>query len=196
VLAGQMNDAVAGAPKFSIAWHVARGRNAEAFQLMLDWIADYLVEMPEEEREEMREAIRATWDAARADPILAEHFAVLGREILEDEQLRDVLLTIYREAVAENPRTGEFLQKRIVESELLRKHLYELIELFAPTAQSVAALCLFDEAGATRPEIVHLVRSIALRRRVAWVTLTTRDPNATPLAEGETLQADAGGANR
>ena len=37
--------------------------------------------------------------------------------------------------------------------------------------QRVAAICLFDENGATRPEVVHLVRSIALQRRVSWVTL-------------------------
>lgn len=193
VLARLMNEAISEAPKVSIAWNVVRGRNAETFRLMLDWLTDYLADMPEEDKAEMTEALRATWEAARQDAALVERLTAIGRGILHDLELRHVLTEIYREAVADNPQTAEFLQKHVVQSEDLRARMYELIELFAPTAQSVAALCLFDETGATRPQIVHLVRSIALRRRVAWVALNTPDLHAPALEAGTTLPGRVGG---
>ena len=193
VLARLMNDAIAEAPKVSIAWNVVRGRNAETYQLMLDWLTDYLADMPEADKAEMTEAIRTTWETVRQDAVLVEQFAGIGRGILDDRELRRVLTDIYREAIAENPRTAECIQNQVLHSEDLRARMYELIELFAPTAQRVAALCLFDESGATRPQIVHLVRSIALRRPVAWVTLTTSDSDAAALGPGTILPAGVGG---
>jgi len=53
----------------------------------------------------------------------------------------------------------------------------------------VAAICLFDENGATRPEVVHLVRSIALRRRVSWVTLENVEPDGERLPPNALIQA-------
>ena len=53
----------------------------------------------------------------------------------------------------------------------------------------MAASVLFDNNGGTRPEIAHLVRYIALRRKVAWVTLETTDHLAKPLQSGATLHA-------
>ncbi len=190
VLGRLMHQAASDAPKMAVAWSIARGRYALALQHMLDGLADYLAAMSEEDKAELAEAARLTWEAARDDPVLAEHFSRIGHNILDDRELRGVLTDIYREAVAENPRTTEFLRRKVFESPRVRKQMYTLIEAFAPTARGVLALCLFDEAGGTRAEIVHLIRWASLGRNVAWVTLKTHDPNQPALQPGTVLAAD------
>lgn len=188
--------ALAEAPKLNIGWHIARGRFADAFQLMLDWLAEYLTNLPEADRARLNAALQRAWEEARHDPTLAETFSRLGRDILQDPHLQDTLADIYREAVTDNPQVGEFLRTQIMDNERLRDPFYALVDRFAPTAQSLAAMVLFNDTGATRPEIVHLVRSTALRRRVAWVTLETPQDAADPLPPAALLQAAAGGAKR
>ncbi len=194
VLARLMSEAIAEAPKVPIAWSVVRGRNDEASRRFLDWFRKHLSELSEEDQAEIGTAMQRTWMSIQEDHVLTERFADVGRRVLGDEALRDVLVDIYREAVADNPRTMEFLEREVVASGRVREQLYGLIELFAPTAQRVAARCLFDDNGATRPEIVHLVRSIALRRRVAWVTLSTPEPDASPLDLDAVLIGESAGA--
>ncbi len=196
VLSELISAALAEAPKLNIAWHIARGRFAEAYQLMLEWLAEYLANLPEADRARLHTALQRAWEEARRDPLLAETFSRLGRGILEDPHLQDTLAAIYREAVTDNPQVAEFLRTEIMENERLREPFYALVDRFAPTAQSVAGMILFDGDGATRPEIVHLVRSTALRRRVAWVILETPQAAADPLPPAATLHATAGGAKR
>ena len=105
-----------------------------------------------------------------------------------------MLAQIHREAVAENPRTAEFLRTEVLESPRIREQMYAFIEAFAPTARSVLAMCLFDETGRTRNEIVHLLRSAALGRNVAWVTLEPGGPDGGALKAGSVLKADSRGA--
>ncbi len=193
VLSRLMSDAVDEAPKTRIAWSIARGKNARAFQQMLDWLTEYLAQMSDEDKDELNSAVRRSWEAARDDEELIEHFARLGRNIRDDRQLRALLTEIYREAISENPRTAEYLRSQVLESSRVHEQFYDFIEWFAPTARQTVALCLFDDEGITRPEVVHLVRSIALRRHVAWVTLDTPDADAPPLEPGATLPtADQG----
>ncbi len=196
VLSRLLSEALLDAPKVSIAWNIARGRNAEAYQAMLDWVTEYLADMPDRDKAELGEAVLTSWEKAKADPVLAQRVAGIGRGIVEDRELRDVFAQIYREAISQNPRTHEFLREQVFESAELREHMYTFIELFAPTARKVAALCLFDESGATRPEVVHLVRFIALRREVCWITLDTPDADAPALEPGSVLVAVTGGAHQ
>lgn len=195
VLGRLIHDAVDQAPKMRIAWSVARGNSEQAFQGMLDSLADYFADMPEEDRAEVAEAVRTAWEAAARDETLADTLGQLGHAVIEDMELRRTLAEIYREAITDNPRTEAFFRTHILESPQFRKRLYEFMDLVGPTAQQIAATFLFDDRGATRPEVVHLVRSVALGRRVSWVTLSTADPDGAPLPEGAalvTLQDGAG----
>ncbi|MFQ5591427.1 MAG: hypothetical protein ACE5HE_09715 [Phycisphaerae bacterium] len=193
VLSRLLSDALLDAPKVSIAWNIARGRNAEAYQAMLDWLTEYLANMPENDKAELSAAAIAAWEAGKEDVILTRLLSSIGVRILEDERLREVLLDVYRESVSRNPRTHHFIRTKVLQSAELRTQVYAFIELFAPTARKVAALCLFDEDGATRPEVVHLVRSVALGREVCWVTLDTPDADAPPLPrEGASLALSPG----
>jgi hypothetical protein len=193
VLARLMHEAIAEAPKVAIAWNIARGKNDEAFRCMLDWLADYLATMSDEDKAEFAEAVDRTWQTAREDEILVSRLTEMGRGILEDRNLRDVLTQIYREAVADNPQTPEFLRSEVLGSERMREQMYAFIEAFAPTARNVLAICLFDETGRTRSEVAHLVRSAALGRSVAWVTLEPGDSGQGLLEPGSTLSADLRG---
>jgi len=196
VLARLLSDAVADAPKMEIAIDMAKGRNDAAFQRMLNWLAEYLARIPEADREKLRVATRSAWQAARNDPVLVGQFARIGRGLVEDEKIRETLTEVYREAMSENPRTAEFVRREILESPEIRRKVYALIEAFAPTARAVLTLCLFDENGTTRPEVVHLVRSAALGRTVAWITLTTADSAAAPLPPDAVITARAEGAGQ
>lgn len=194
VLGRLMNDAISEAPKITIAWHVAKGETAEAYQAMLNWLGDYLVAMPDADRKELERAFQNTWEAIRNDPVLAEHMADLGRRILNDPQLRDTLTAIYREAIVENPKTADLLRRRLLESETVRSHMYDFLETFGPTARSAMAILLFDDRGRTRPEVVQFIRSTTLRRQVAWVTLDAGEKIAPPFDLSTVLQADRKGA--
>ena len=196
VLGRLMEEAIGDAPKGSIAWSVFRGRNEKAFRQMLDWLTQYLADMPEKDKAEMRAALQRTWSAALDDPALMAQLTKLGRQVRDDEELRNLLAEVYREAVSENPRTAEFIRAELLESPRIQAEVYRFVDLFAPTARSVAAMCLIDEQGVTRPEVVHLVRSIALRRDVAWVTLATRDEESPMLAADAKLVATPRGAAR
>ncbi len=187
VLGRLIHEAIADAPKVSIAWQVALGANSKAFQAMLDWLVDYLANMPEADKVEFGRAVRNTMDAARNDPVVLRQLSEMGQRIFEDERLRNVVTEIYRESIADNPRAAEFVRSHVLESPEVREQFFTFIELFGPTARNVAALCLFDENGATRPEIVHLVRSVALRRNVAWVTLSTPNPSAPSIHSRDML---------
>ncbi|MCO6438340.1 MAG: hypothetical protein J5J06_14690 [Phycisphaerae bacterium] len=196
VLARLLENALAEVPKMRIVWQVARGHHAMAFRLLLDWVADYLTNIPEPDRAALGEAVETTLNRISEDPIVVDRFTEWGSQIVHDEALAAILLNIYREAVTENPHTAQFLREEIMDSPRVRRHFYELIELFGPTARRVAAACLFDEQGTTRPEIVHLTRSIALDRKVSWVTLRTADPGAEPLLPANILPAIRGGTAR
>ncbi|MBI4719089.1 MAG: hypothetical protein HY763_14890 [Planctomycetes bacterium] len=196
VLSRLLNAAVADAPKMEFALNVARGGYAEAFQHMLDWLMEYLADLPPADEAELEQAVQRAWEAARNDAVLVEKLSALGRGVVDDARLRRVLSDIYREALGENPRIAEFLRRQIIESPVVREQFYAFVERFAPTARRVAALCLFDDQGATRPEIVHLVRSVALRREVAWVALETVEVDAPMLPPRAVLRARSGGARR
>lgn len=189
VLGRLMHEAADQAPKIRIAWSVARGDSEAAFRHMLDSLAEYLANMPEDDRTEMAAAVRNAWEAAARDEVLSESLGLIGRAIYEDEDLRGVLKNIYREAVVDNPRTEAFFRTEILDSPEVRQKVFAFMELIGPTAQRVAAICLFDENGATRPEVVHLVRSIALRRHVSWVTLENLEPDGEPLPSNALIQA-------
>jgi hypothetical protein len=192
VLSRLMDDALDQAPKARIAWYLYRNNSREAFNLLLEWQTRFMVELPEKDRQEVAQAFRDTWRAAAEDQELVERVKALGRELRDDPQIIQLLEDIYRETISDNPKTAEFLRQAILKSPQIQQEFYQLIEWFAPTARQVTALCLFDENGATRPEIVHLLRSIALRRQMAWVTLVT--PGAGPeLAPGATLPAEIRG---
>lgn len=189
VLGRLMHEAADQAPKMRIAWSVVRGDSEAAFHHMLDSLAEYLANMPNDDRAEMAAAVRNAWEAAGRDEVLTESLGRLGHAILEDENLRRILNDIYREAVVDNPRTETFFRTEILDSPEVRQKVFALMELIGPTAQRVAAICLFDESGTTRPEVVHLVRSIALRRRVSWVTLENVEPDGEPLPSNALIQA-------
>ncbi len=194
VLGRLMDDAVADAPKVSIGWSIARGKTAEAYQQMLDWLGEYLATMPENDKDQLDAALRKTWLEARDNAALSETLAKIGQGIVHDEELRETLSVIYREAVAQNPKTAEFFRSEILESQRVRKQMYAFIEAFAPTARRVLALCLFDDTGRTRPEVVHFIRSTALGRRVAWVTLEPGGDDNAPFASGVAITASLRGA--
>jgi len=187
VLARLIHDAVDQAPTMRIAWSVARGNSEQAFRRMLDSLADYFADMPASDRAEVALAMRSAWEAAGRDDTLNDTIRKLGRDILNDAELRQTLAEIYREAVTDNPRTEAFFRTHILESPQFRQQLYQFMDLVGPTAQQIAATLFFDQRGATRPEVVHLVRSIALGREVSWVTLATEDPNGPPLHQGAVL---------
>lgn len=194
VLGRLLNDAVSDAHKLRVGLSIARGRHAEAYQQMLDWLTDYLADMPEKDRVELREALRKAWLAAGADEVLQAESTRLGRDLLNDPDLHRVLREVYQESVTENPRAAEFFRTQVVDSPQFRKHFFGLVDLLAPTMRDVAALSLFDETGATRPEVVHVLRSVALQREMAWITLVTPDPSAEPLPANATIVGRHGGA--
>ncbi|MFQ5463039.1 MAG: hypothetical protein ACE5E5_10495 [Phycisphaerae bacterium] len=188
VLGRLMNDAITEAPKVAIAWNVARGRNDEAFKTMLDWLGRYLATMSEPDKQRLEQAFHKTWLAARADKKLGDEIAALGRGLIEDGKLRRIISAIYREAISDNPNTTTFIRTNILDSPLVRRQLYDLVETLAPTVKRILAIGLFDSTGRTRPEVVQFVRSTALNRRVAWVTLHPKNAlDAPPLAPGATL---------
>lgn len=189
VLSELVQNALSDVPKMSIAWEVAKGNNADAFRLMLDWLTDYLSAMPEDDVAEMGLAVRKTWEAARQDADLVQRFERLGHGVLEDQQLRELLIQVYREAISRNARTADFIQTQVLESPDVRKRMYEFLDALAPTARKVAAVCLFDSNGATRPEVVHIVRSVGFRRRVSWVTLRDGSESDPPILENAILIA-------
>lgn len=193
VLTRQLESALSEVPKMRIVWHVARGRHATAFSLLLDWVADYLTHMPTADRAALSEAVRRTMTELQDDPVLAVRFSQIGEGIVRDRELAAILNGIYREAVTENPRTAQFLHEEVMRSPRVQSHFYDLIERFGPTARSVAAACLFDEQGTTRAEIVQFVRSVALDREVSWVTIRNLEVEAAPLATDAILPAQRGG---
>lgn len=195
VLGRLMSEAISDAPKMSIGYNLARGRNEQAYQLMLDWLTDYLARIPEKDRKELNAAILTTWEKARDNPRIVEPLRKIGRDVLEDQRLREVLTDVYRQAITENPKTADFLRSQVMESKEVRDKFYALVDAFAPTAKHLAALCLFDESGTTRPEIVHLVRSVALRRQMSWVTLMVNDPNSPPISPDATIVAATAGGD-
>lgn len=190
VLGRLINEAVADAPKVSVAWHVARGHNERAYQMMLDYLGEYLASIPESDRVELEEAFRRTWDAASRDEVVVSHLTDIGQAIIRDQELRDTLSQIYREAITDNPRTADFLRREVLESVAVKKQMYDLIEAFGPTARRVMGHCLFDATGGMRPEIVQLLRSSALGRSVSWVTLHPGTASAGPLEGNAILSAE------
>lgn len=186
VLSRLVETALADVPKMSIAWEVAKGNNADAFRLMLDWLTDYLSAMPEDDVAEMGLAVRKTWNAASQDSDLVQRFEHLGKGVLEDRELRELFIEIYREAIVRNPQTADFIKTQVLESPTVRKRMYEFLDALAPTAREVAAICLFDANGVTRPEVVHIVRSVGFRRRVSWITLRNGS-QSDPLIQENTL---------
>jgi hypothetical protein len=192
VLSRQLNDALSEAPKVRIAWTFARGRYREAFQHMLDWASEYLAAMSDSDRREMSEAVRAAWEAVLADPVITDRFVAAATRLRDDEELREAAVAIYRQAISENPHTAAFLRERVFAAPHVQEAFYDLTERLGPTIQRVAGVCLFDEEGTTRPEVVHVLRSTALDRRVAWVTLSVVDPTAPPLMASATIPAATG----
>jgi len=174
VLGRLAGDALSEAPKAGLAWDVAKGAASgdydAAYSRLLDWLGDYLTNMPEEDRRELYSALRATCDAAGRDEELKRRVASIAGRIRDDRELAALAVDVWREAVAENPKTAEFLRDRIVNDRGVRQEVYRTIEVMGPTMKRVLAETLFDR-GSTRPEVVHFVRSVALGRRVSWVTL-------------------------
>ncbi|MEK6677354.1 MAG: hypothetical protein AABZ47_17090 [Planctomycetota bacterium] len=193
VLGRLIHLAATDAPKVEIALLLAGGHHADAFHRMLDFLAGYLANMPEEHRLDLLEAIHDTWKAAHEDTVIHRIFLKTWTDVAEDRRLQEVLLAIYREAVADNPRTREFLRKRVLESREVQDRFYDLVEAFGPTASNVVALCLFDEQGATRPEVVSLLRSTSLGRTLTWITIDAPDATAAPLVSESVTSARLGG---
>jgi hypothetical protein len=160
---------------------------------MLDWMSAYLADLPESDRATLRDALNRTWQSASADAELQEELGRLGHALLHDPRWHVVLRDVYREAVTENPRAKEFLQKEVLDSPEFRAQFFELLDLLAPTLREVAALSLFDEHGATRPEVVHVLRSVALNRDLAWITLKTGSDGARPLVPNSVVPGTRGG---
>lgn len=192
VLSRLMDKALDDAPKTRIAWHIYRNDSAEALQLMLDWLTKYLAELTPHDREALAVALHKTWASAAHDEQLAAALNELGSALAEDEELRELLRDIYHEVIADNPRTAEFIRTRVIESPTVRTEMYRLLEWFGPTARQVAKIVLFND-GYTRPEVVHLLRSAALRRKISWVTIDTPTIPAEPLAPGTLLTAQPRG---
>lgn len=193
-LARLTTEAISDAPKLRVAWLMARGRYVEAYREMLDWLTAYLAEMPAADREALGTAARKVWDEAGRDGVLIDEWSRLGRDLLGDPQLHEVLRSVYRESVTDNPRVARFLRERVVESPEFRRRFFAMLDVLAPTLQDVAALSLFNEHGATRPEVVHVLRSVALQREVAWITLHTPDGQAVPLGVGAVVPGRRGSA--
>jgi len=189
-------DAILAAPKLGLAADLARGRTHEASRRLADWFAMHVSSLPEEDLVALNMATGNAWDATCGDPVLLESLSRLARGVLEDAELRQLLAEVYREAIVDNPRTQEYVRQRILDTPRFRDRLYDSFELFGPAARKVAALCLLKADGATRPEIVHLVRSVAFRRSVAWVTLTTASPDAAPLDPAAILPGRLAGGGR
>jgi len=179
VLSRLAGDAISDAPKAGVAWDVARGAASgdydAVYSRLLDWLSEYVADMPEEDRRELGQAVRATLEAIGRDKPLMECLQGMLRRLRDDAELAGLAADAWREAVVENPRTAAFLRDRIVNDPAVRQEVYRTIELLGPTMRSVLAEALFDRNGATRPEVVHFVRSVALGRRLAWVTLRAED---------------------
>lgn len=194
VLGKMVADAITEAPKVEIAMLMARGKHGEAFEHMFDWLVGYLGTISDEDRNRLNDAFVATWEAAKRDPALASSIDTVFRPLIEDPELRGLLSNMYRQAFADSPRTLEFFHERVLGDPQIRAQSYGFIEAFAPTTRTVLSLCIFDDQGTTRPEVVHLVRAVSLGRRVAWVTLTNPDPPMAPFASNRVLIATHGDA--
>ncbi len=175
------SDALSDAPKAQIAWNMAKGEHDVAYKLMFDWLGDYVADMPEDDRRELYRAIGKTWDAVQQNKELTARFEEILKRIHDDERIHRLLADIYRETMTENSRTIDFLRERAIDDPHVRQEVYRTLELLGPALKDMLAATMFDKSGTTRPEVVHLVRSIALRRKVAWVTLRA----GTPRPEGE-----------
>lgn len=170
------SEALSDAPKTQIVWNMVRGERDVAYKLMLDWLGEYMADMPEDDRRELHRAMRDTWDAARQDEELRACFGEMLQRLHDDEQIHQLLADIYRETMTGNSRTADFLRERVIDDPHVRQEIYRTLELLGPILKSVLATTMFDQSGTTRPEIVHLVRSVALGREVAWVTLREETP--------------------
>ncbi len=168
------SNALADAPKTQIVWNIVRGNYSAAYELMLDWLGDWISDMPEDDRHELREALHETWDMARQDEELRTRLGGILQRLRDDKQIQLLLSDIYRETMAKNSHTADFLRERLIDDPHVRQEMYHTIELLGPTLKSILSTVMFDQNGVTRPEIVHLVRSTALRRNVAWVTLRAK----------------------
>lgn len=179
VLSRLASSALSEAPKAGIAWDVAKaaagGDYDAVYSRLLDWLGEYATNMPEKDRKELGQAVRTTCEAIGQDEPLMQCLKDMTRRLRDDEELTSLAADIWREAVIENPRSADFLRDRIVNDPAVRREIYRTIELLGPAMRSVTAEALFDRDGATRPEVVHFVRSVALGRRVSWVTLRAGD---------------------
>jgi len=78
VLARLINEALVEAPKLNIAWLIARGRFGDAYQQMLDWMTQYLTQLPEEDKQALLDAVHTTWQTARNNPTISDIFSTYG----------------------------------------------------------------------------------------------------------------------
>jgi hypothetical protein len=197
VLSELLDDALDQAPKAKLAWYISINRNDRAFKLILDWLSNYLAKVSEADKEQLAVALRRTWDAAGRDAMLVGRVRTLMQRIREDPRLGDLISGIYQDAIGQNPLTSEFMRERILQSNEIQQELYRFIEVFAPTARHIARTILFSSHdGQARPEVVYLLRSVALDREVGWVTLRSTAADPAPLLEDTVLQAAVHGGTR
>ena len=168
------------APKAGILWNAAQGDFDLAYEQLLDWLGEYIANLPEDDRRELGEAVAATWEAAKQDRELGDCLKRMAKRLSEDKELGQLTREIWRETIAENPRTADFLRQKIVDDPHIRREVYRTVELLGPAMKSVLAAILFDKSGVTRPEVVHFVRSAALGRKMAWVTFHQKSEGSQP----------------
>ncbi len=192
VMSRLLTGALSEAPKLDLAMLVAKGDFGGAFQRMLDAVAQHLANLSASERKEIEDSLGVAWESARSDPLIAAEFSDWSRQLVNDERLRTLVAEIYQDAVGKNPRIKEFLRREILESPRVRDRFFEFVEIFGPTAREVLAIFVFDEHGRTRPEVVHLLRSVSLGRRLVWVTIENRERMAGPLKPGALIPAEPG----
>ena len=108
----------------------------------------------------------------RVEAHVAQVWRDRGDELMEIwKPIAANLAMAYIRLIGDKSGTAEFLRERIIDNPHVRQEVYRTLEILGPTLRNMLATTLFDQNGITRPEIVHLVRSIALGRKVAWVTL-------------------------
>lgn len=108
----------------------------------------------------------------RAEAHVAQVWQERGGELMEIwKPIAANLAMAYIRLIGDESGTADFLRERIIDNPHVRQEVYRTLEILGPTLRNVLTTTLFDQNGITRPEIVHLVRSIALGRKVAWVTL-------------------------
>lgn len=180
VLGRLTSKAFADAPKAGILWNVAQGNHGLAYEQLLDWLGEYIANMSEKDRRELGEAVAAAWNAAKQDRELGDCLKRMGKRLSEDKKLDQLVRDIWRETIAENPQTADFLRQKIVDDAHVRREMYRTVELLGPTMKNVLAATLFDKSGITRPEVVRFVRSAALGRKMAWVTFHQRPEGGQP----------------